>query len=101
MAATDPSFPVQPSDLSAAAALALAADLAGAIAGEVRFDGGSRALYATDASNYRQAPIGVVVPRTVDDVLTTLEVCRRYGAPVLARGGGTSLCRADAAMSRS
>jgi FAD/FMN-containing dehydrogenase len=70
---------------------ALAADLRAAIAGEVRFDAGSRALYATDASNYRQVPIGVVVPRTEEDVINTLATCRKHGAPVLARGGGTSL----------
>jgi len=46
-------------------AAALAKDLARAIAGEVRFDDGSRALYATDGSNYRQVPIGVVIPRSV------------------------------------
>ncbi|HEY8150328.1 MAG TPA: FAD-binding and (Fe-S)-binding domain-containing protein [Vicinamibacteria bacterium] len=69
----------------------LARDLRRRIAGEVRFDDGTRALYATDASNYRQVPIGVVLPRTVDDVLETLAVCRRHGAPVLGRGGGTSL----------
>ena len=51
----------------------LARDLRHAIAGEVRFDNGSRALYSTDASNYRQIPIGVVVPRTTDDVAQTLE----------------------------
>ncbi|MDB5758968.1 MAG: hypothetical protein JWM30_2257, partial [Burkholderia sp.] len=73
-------------------AQALADELAREIAGEVRFDGGSRSLYATDASNYRQVPIGVVVPHTVDDLLKTLEVCRRHNAPVLARGAGTSLC---------
>src|SRR4029077_18365134 len=56
-----------------------------------RFDAGARALYSTDASNYRQVPIGVVVPRDVSDVLETLALCRRFGAPVLARGGGTSL----------
>lgn len=61
------------------------------IEGEVRFDNASRALYATDASNYRQVPIGVVVPKTVEDVLETMELCRRHDAPVLARGGGTSL----------
>jgi len=66
-------------------------DLQRAIRGEVRFDRGSRALYATDASNYRQVPIGVVVPRDVDDVVSTIEVCRRHGAPILSRGGGTSL----------
>ena len=58
---------------------------------EVRFDAGSRGAYSTDASNYRQIPIGVVVPRTIDDVVVTLRVCRRHRAPVLSRGGGTSL----------
>jgi FAD/FMN-containing dehydrogenase/Fe-S oxidoreductase len=62
------------------------------IEGEVRFDNGSRALYATDASNYRQVPIGVVIPRTIDDVVRTVAACREFGAPVLPRGGGTSLC---------
>ena len=61
------------------------------IRGEVRFDSASRALYSTDASNYRQVPIGVVLPRDIADVLETLHLCRRFGAPVLARGGGTSL----------
>ena len=69
----------------------LAAELRARIAGEVRFDAGSRALYATDASNYRQVPIGVVVPRTVEDVVETVAACRRHGAPVLSRGGGTGL----------
>ena len=59
--------------------------------GEVRFDDGSRALYATDGSSYRQVPIGVVIPRDVDDVVATLAVCREFGAPLLCRGGGTSL----------
>ncbi|WP_224366354.1 FAD-binding and (Fe-S)-binding domain-containing protein [Hyalangium versicolor] len=59
--------------------------------GEVEFDTGSRALYATDASNYRQVPLGVVRPRSVRDVVETLRVCRRFGAPVLSRGGGTAL----------
>ena len=70
---------------------ALAAELRGALAGEVRFDAGSRALYATDASNYRQLPIGVVVPRDAGDVLVALEILRRHRAPIVARGGGTSL----------
>ena len=61
------------------------------VEGEVRFDTGSRALYATDGSNYRQVPIGVVIPKTIDDVVVTVEQCRRFGAPLLARGGGTSL----------
>src|SRR5436309_750212 len=59
--------------------------------GEVRFDEGSRALYATDGSNYRQVPIGVVIPRTVEDVMQTVALARKYQAPILARGGGTSL----------
>ena len=66
-------------------------DLRGAVRGEVRFDRGSRALYATDGSNYRQVPIGVVVPRDVDDVVATVRVCRQHSAPILSRGGGTSL----------
>jgi FAD/FMN-containing dehydrogenase/Fe-S oxidoreductase len=73
------------------AARALADDLARNVEGEVRFDAGSRALYATDGSNYRQVPIGVVVPRSLDELPAILAACRRHGAPVLARGGGTSL----------
>lgn len=69
----------------------LAEDLRGKIQGEVRFDDGARGLYATDGSNYRQIPIGVVVPRTVEDVLATVESARRFGAPILGRGCGTSL----------
>ncbi|MGE5620127.1 MAG: FAD-binding and (Fe-S)-binding domain-containing protein [Sphingomonadaceae bacterium] len=68
----------------------LATELRRRIRGEVRFDLGSRALYSTDASNYRQVPIGVVIPRTVEDVVETVEVCRRFGAPILPRGAGTS-----------
>lgn len=59
--------------------------------GEVRFDRGSRALYASDASNYRQIPIGLVVPRDAEDVIAAVAACRKYSAPVLARGAGTSL----------
>jgi len=70
---------------------ALAGALRRAIRGEVRFDNGSRSLYATDASNYRQVPIGVVVPRTIDDVVATVNLCRQHGAPLVMRGGGTSL----------
>ncbi len=59
--------------------------------GEVRFSDGDRAMYSTDSSSYRQVPIGVVIPRTVDDVVAAVEVCRRHDVPVLPRGGGTSL----------
>ncbi len=65
--------------------------LAEQVDGEVRFDAGSRAAYAHDGSNYRQVPIGVVVPRSVDAAVTAIAVCRQAGAPVLSRGGGTSL----------
>lgn len=61
------------------------------VRGEVRFDRGSRAMYATDGSNYRQIPIGLVVPHDADDVIAAIAVCRKYGAPVLPRGAGTSL----------
>jgi FAD/FMN-containing dehydrogenase/Fe-S oxidoreductase len=61
------------------------------VRGEVRFDDASRALYATDSSNYRQVPIGLVIPRDVADVEATLAACREWGAPVLPRGAGTSL----------
>jgi FAD/FMN-containing dehydrogenase len=69
------------------------------IDGEVRFDRGTRALCATDASNYRQVPIGAVVPRTIEAVVATVALCREHGAPIFARGGGTSLagqtCKPD------
>jgi FAD/FMN-containing dehydrogenase/Fe-S oxidoreductase len=83
----------------------LPADLRAAVRGEVRFDRGSRALYATDGSNYRQVPIGVVVPRDVDDVVATVDICRQHRAPILSRGGGTSLagqcCNAAVVMDMS
>ncbi|HJP98780.1 MAG TPA: FAD-binding oxidoreductase, partial [Rhodanobacteraceae bacterium] len=61
------------------------------IEGEVRFDPGSRALYATDGSNYRQPPIGVVIPKTPHDAEAAIAVCRKFEMPVLSRGCGTSL----------
>src|SRR3984893_8034677 len=72
-------------------AVALADALRAEIRGEVGFDDSSRALYATDGSNYRQVPIGVVLPRDVEDVLALVTICRRFSAPLLCRGGGTSL----------
>jgi FAD/FMN-containing dehydrogenase/Fe-S oxidoreductase len=57
----------------------------------VRFSRGDRATYATDASNYRHVPIGVVVPLDADDVVAAVEVCRQHDAPILPRGAGTSL----------
>src|SRR5580698_8972596 len=72
-------------------AIALAAALKRHLRGEVRFDDGSRALYATDGSSYRQIPIGVVIPRDTDDVIATISIAREFAAPILCRGGGTSL----------
>jgi len=69
----------------------LAGELRSALRGEVRFDEGSRALYSTDSSNYRQIPLGLVLPRDAEDVIAAVAACRRHGAPVLSRGGGTSL----------
>jgi FAD binding domain len=58
---------------------------------EVRFDAGSRALYASDLSIYRQVPIGVVIPKSVDDVVGAVRTCKEFGVPILGRGCGTSL----------
>ncbi len=81
----------RPGDKPPQYAAELARELTRAIKGEVRFDNGSRALYSTDGSNYRQVPIGVVVPRDAEDIVRTVALCRAHGAPILARGGGTSL----------
>ena len=70
---------------------ALERDLRQRIDGEVRFDAGARGTYSTDASNYRQVPIGVVLPRTIEAGVEAVAVCRQHGAPVVSRGGGTSL----------
>ena len=70
----------------------LAARLAAALAGEVLFDAFSRGRYATDASHYQIEPVGVVVPRSRDDVVRTIEIAGEIGVPVLPRGGGTSQC---------
>jgi FAD/FMN-containing dehydrogenase len=69
----------------------LAKDLVAELSGEVRFDAGSRALYAHDASNFRLVPIGVVLPRTLEDVVAAHRICHRYGAPIVDCGGGTGL----------
>src|SRR5947199_5310804 len=70
---------------------AIQSDLRDGIKGEVRFSDGDRGMYASDAGNYRMVPIGVVLPKDVDDVMHTLAVCRRHGAPIVARGGGTGI----------
>src|ERR1041385_2133613 len=72
-------------------AVALEAELRRRVEGEVRFDAGSKGMYAVDGGNSRQVPIGVVVPKSVEDVIAPVEISRRFGAPFLSRGGGTSL----------
>lgn len=72
-------------------AAALERALRAAIKGEVRFDRGSRAAYSMDSSNYRQFPIGLVIPRSEGDVIAAVAICRQFRAPILARGAGTSL----------
>ena len=69
----------------------LAERLAERTTAEVRFDSTSRALYASDLSHYRQVPVGVVIPRTIEDVIATVATCREYGVPLFGRGAGTSL----------
>ena len=69
----------------------LAAALRARVRGEVQFGPGDRALYATDSSNYRQLPIGVVRPLDTDDLAEVIGVCRDHGAPITLRGAGTSL----------
>jgi len=73
------------------AARALQEELGRRVDAEVRFDDTTRALYSTDSSNYRQIPIGVVVPRSVEAIVETVAVCSRHDAPILPRGCGTSL----------
>ena len=70
---------------------ALEAELRKNVSGEVRFDTSTKAMYASDASNYRQVPIGVVIPRSKEDVVQAVAAARKFGAPVLPRGTGTSL----------
>ncbi len=84
-------MPPSPYVLSASDAQSLEDELRMRIAGEVEFGAGGRALYATDASNYRQVPVGVVLPRTIEDVVETVRICHARGVPILPRGGGTSL----------
>ena len=69
----------------------LANELRRKVSGEVKFDPFSRVLYSTDASIYQMEPIGVVIPRNVEDVLAIVEVAKTNKVPILPRAGGTSL----------
>src|SRR5882757_4890145 len=68
----------------------LAARLRKELQGEVLFDAFSRGRYSTDASHYQIEPLGVVIPRTVDDVRAAMAIAREEGVALLPRGGGTS-----------
>ena len=70
----------------------LAEKLANGIEGSVLFDHFSRGLYSTDASIYQIEPIGIVVPKTIEDVESVITIAEQEGLPLLARGGGTSQC---------
>ncbi len=87
----EPGGRVHRSTVTGARRRELEAALRLAVRGEVGFDGGTRAVYATDSSNYRQVPLGVVFPRDHEDVVASMRVCAEFDAPVLARGAGTSL----------
>jgi FAD/FMN-containing dehydrogenase/Fe-S oxidoreductase len=87
----DPRFHTPPVGRDLVDVRGLEHDLRGAIEGEVRFSAGDRALYSATGANYRQLPIGVVIPRSTADVVEAVRLCRDYGAPLLSRGGGTGL----------
>src|SRR5713101_1866761 len=76
-------MPANPSEVERA--------LRASVAGEVRFDPASQALYSTDASIYQILPLGVVIPRDDDDIAATLRIAADAGTPILPRGAGTSL----------
>jgi FAD/FMN-containing dehydrogenase/Fe-S oxidoreductase len=84
-------MPKRPEKLSEDQRVALGRALQGALRGEVRFDTTNRAAYASDSSNYRQVPLGVVFPRDHEDVQTVARTAAEAGAALLARGAGTSL----------
>jgi len=85
-----PGSPSPHADISLVNREALRAELAASIEGEVRFDSLSQALYSTDASVYQQKPIGVVIPRSREDVIRIVRICARHRCPLTLRGGGTS-----------
>lgn len=72
--------------------LTLRAKLSAETTAEIRFDAATKAIYASEASNYRQLPIGVVIPRSIPDIITTVRLCKEAGLPILPRGAGTSMC---------
>ena len=77
--------------MAASEAVDLQRRLVETVSGDVRFDAGTRALFTMDASNYRQVPVAVVRPSSVDDVIAAVAAAREFDTPVVPRGGGTSL----------
>ena len=92
----DPHDTLAPEGVDEIDRAALERELSEAMRGEVHFDAGHRAIYSHDSSNYRQPPIGVVLPEDAEDVEAAMAVCRRHGAPVVPRGSGTDLSGAAA-----
>lgn len=86
-----PGDTIDRSNVDESTRLAIERELRAVVRGEVLFDGATRGIYATDSSNYRQIPLGVVYPLDEADVVRVIEVCRRHDAPILGRGAGTSL----------
>jgi FAD/FMN-containing dehydrogenase/Fe-S oxidoreductase len=82
--------PVPKADASLVDANALRMELERSLEGEIRFDAISRALYSTDASVYQIRPLGVVIPKSRQDIIRTVEICNRFRCPLTMRGGGTS-----------
>ncbi len=66
-------------------------ELRSAIQGEIRFDGITRHLYSTDASDYQKVPMGVVIPANIDDICAGVRIAGKYGVSIIPRGGGSSL----------
>src|ERR1051326_835541 len=91
LSASSPSSPlVQLENRTPESRSQLKAELERAIDGEIRFDPISRALYSTDASVYQIEPVGVVIPKTRQDLVRILEICQKHHCPITMRGGGTS-----------
>ncbi len=91
MVTYEPGDDIDRSGVDEATRRSLERDLTEVVRGEVHFDGATRGIYATDSSNYRQVPLGVTFPLDERDVQSIVDVCRRYDAPILGRGAGTSL----------
>lgn len=83
--------PIDPKPVSQSTRSALEKQLKARVDGEVRFDTATIAMYTTDGSNYRQVPLGVVIPKSIDSVVSTVSACSQFDVPVLSRGGGTAL----------